>query len=162
MSLAKNDTGKTLGHELGHAIDGLFEGEGHDGANWGRFKSRFVSKEDGGNFRGWFKKQHSGKIGTYKNGDGDFFRDNWISDYEGRIYRGRGTGQEWWAMNCERYSDYKYKLDSGHQQMEVPTCAHFFISSRVSCSVLIRIHDSAAFAATSNINRITTMFTLKC
>ena len=46
-----------------------------------------------------------------ENGDGKYWKDNWINNYEGRIYDSGGPGQEWWSMNCQRYSKYKEQLD---------------------------------------------------
>ena len=109
--LAKDDTGVVFAHELSHMIDGSFyESKGVLGrTGFGWADGKFVAKEDGYKMRSLFKNHHSGRKGLFTNGDGYFWEDNWISNYEGRIYRG-GTGQEWWAVNCERYANYRYRI----------------------------------------------------
>jgi hypothetical protein len=110
--LAKDDTGITFAHELSHLVDGSFYEQGFSpgktGFRW--TDGKFVTKEDGDKLSRLFKNHHSGRKGKYTNGDGFFWEDNWINNYEGRIYGGGGTGQEWWAVNCERYADYRYRL----------------------------------------------------
>ena len=95
----------TLAHEFGHAIDDLLSGGSGTGGLWKdtSFLPNGASKRK--QFRKWYQSHHNGKIGTYTNGDGQFFEDNWMHNYEGRIYKsGNGMGSEWIAMNMERYS----------------------------------------------------------
>jgi len=110
IKVAKDDTYDVISHELGHAIDGLFNGNGHTGLKW--YNELFVTSSEEHGYESWFNKIRSRKIGIYKNGDGKYWKDNWLSDYEGRIYSTGGHGQEWWAMNIQRYSKYVNQFDS--------------------------------------------------
>lgn len=105
--IGAKDDASMIAHEWGHAIDGFFNGEGYTGRNWTSpgFES-YVTAKDGENYRSWFKAKTSTKKGKFGNKDGFFFENNWISDYEGRIYPGGSMGEEWWAMNIQRYSSY--------------------------------------------------------
>ena len=109
--LAKNDTAATFSHEFGHLIDGHFNSDYKSGFGWG--DGKFVTQKEGKNLRTWFREHHpTNTRGVYKNGDGQFWENNWITDYEGRIYS-TGHGQEWWAMNCQRYAQYRNDLTVG-------------------------------------------------
>lgn len=113
--VAANDGYDIWAHELSHAVDDFLADNKGTGFIW-RDTTRYGDADEAETLRRWFDKQHSGTTGTYKNGDGDFWRDNWINNYEGRIYTGRAVkarGQEWWAMNCQRYSKYRYQLGQG-------------------------------------------------
>lgn len=102
------DSSTTIAHEISHAIDHMWSNRKWTGGMWK--DTLFTTVEDGKNYRGWYKKQHSSQKGIYKNGDGEFWKDNWITDYEGRIYSGRpksSVGTEWWSMNCQRFKEYK-------------------------------------------------------
>ena len=107
----------TYTHEFAHAMDDFFgkldkEYTGFRKRMGGAWEdSEWVRKSDGDNFRAWFNKQHTGEKGKYGNKDGYYWRDNWITDYEGRIYDGGNDGIEWWSMNMERYGRYRKKLD---------------------------------------------------
>jgi len=121
--LADADYYDVVAHELSHAIDSLM-GSNFNG-NWARtglaWKNNnvFVKPEMRDNLRAWFKRQDNKGLGTYTNGDGKYFKGQWIHNYEGRLYEGRwnyihatgeevkqmrGIAQEWWAMNIQRYS----------------------------------------------------------
>ncbi|MBW8001746.1 MAG: hypothetical protein FVQ80_06950 [Planctomycetes bacterium] len=93
-------------HELAHAIDNHFSGtNGSVGMEWQTGK--FVASKEGDDIRKWFDGHKTGKIGEYENGDGEFWRDNWIDDYEGRYYDDvDGDGVEWWSVNVHRYQGY--------------------------------------------------------
>jgi hypothetical protein len=107
------DTAEIVAHEMGHMVDGFFSrsGLGFEGRAMGQWKdSAYVSRKEGSAYRSWYKNQHSGKRGTFKNGDGEFWKNNWIENYEGRIYRG-GVGEQWFAMNNQYYWKYKTRYD---------------------------------------------------
>lgn len=111
--LYKGDTGVTFSHEFSHMVDAHLNASMETGFDW--MEGKFATRQEGRNLRSWFHSHHSKKKRQYTNGDGFFWEDNWISDYEGRIY-GRGTGQEWWAMNCQRYAHYRKNLRVGYPQ----------------------------------------------
>jgi hypothetical protein len=109
VHMARTDRPDELAHELAHAVDALFSKGKGTGMKWG--KSAFSTVDEGDFLRDFYKLQHKGyKQGTYSNGDGKYWKDNWLSDYEGRIYKGRqpgAVGQEFWAMNVQRYAIYR-------------------------------------------------------
>lgn len=102
----KADAVATVAHETGHSIDHFFSNWKNVGGKW--VDCEYVTAKDAKNFAAWFKKTRSDLKGVYMNGDGEFWRDNWISDYEGRIYSGMGDGVEWWTMNIQRYFASEY------------------------------------------------------
>jgi len=119
------DTFDIIGHEMSHAIDDLvfnrtLEGGWYKAGTGFQWEDNlFVTKEEGKRFRSLFTKKHSGVKGKYTNGDGYYWKDNWIDDYEGRIYTGKsGVGSEWWAMNCQRYTKYRQSLIKYDEQLE--------------------------------------------
>jgi len=121
INLSIFDTPRTIAHEFGHAIDGMFgtfpkgyplghqrfhQTSGSLGYRWK--DGVFVTKKTGRDLQKGYAKKHSGTIGTYANGDGEFFEDNWMSNYEGRIYthgKKQVYGLEWISMNAQRYND---------------------------------------------------------
>jgi len=64
----------------------------------------------------------SGRVGYFDNGDGSYWKNNWLDSYEGRIYEhqlNRGSvGVEWWSMNCERYATYRQRLIEYEQKVD--------------------------------------------
>jgi len=99
------DEPSTYSHEMSHMIDNFFGERTNLGFQW---NSRFATKKEGKYLTNLFNSSHSKKIGTYTNGDGCYFKGNWLDIYEGRIYnKSRGVGEEWWAMNMERYGTYR-------------------------------------------------------
>jgi len=106
--LAKNENYDVIAHELGHAVDHLFSGgRSTTGMNWANGK--FVSAADGQKLREIYTNYHgSKKIGQYSNGDGAYWKANWMTQYEGRIYKhvfdAGGEDSEWWSMNIQRYA----------------------------------------------------------
>lgn len=99
--MARNDRGDEFAHEFGHQVDAFFSGNKIDRGAW--TNKAFVGKDRDG-YRKFFNKLRGSSKGTYTNGDGQFWRDNWLRDYEGRIYPNSPDGLEFWAMNCQRYS----------------------------------------------------------
>ncbi len=74
-NLGASHTGSALSHEIGHMIDHAFSGKKHFNTFlWER--SNFTSFAEGSRLRALFRKQHSGKIGTYSNGDGQYYKNN--------------------------------------------------------------------------------------
>jgi len=128
--LFKNSDATVVAHEFGHALDDLLTntpGAHAQGGHW--IDSYYASKADGKRYRDWFTRQHSKKLGTYTNGDGYYWKDNWIDDYEGRVYsmadslaaaieKGKAksyvytdrsnSGVEWISMNVQRYMGAKH------------------------------------------------------
>jgi len=98
----------TMAHEFAHAIDQYWSGKRNRVGGWWS-DSKYIKKKDGDKYRKLFKNQHSGKKRIYTNGDGEYWEDNWIHNYEGRVYtRSYGdTGIEWWSMNMQRYAEYR-------------------------------------------------------
>jgi len=121
--LFKNDYSEVIAHEVGHAVDSLMA----NGFRGGFEQSGFIWKNDcpyipkgsRDKLRDSFDRHHIGnQKGVYSNGDGEYWKNNWIKDYEGRIYNrlsqdvsGFGKdaeflhsiGDEWWSMNVQRY-----------------------------------------------------------
>lgn len=102
---------RTISHEFGHAVDGLGSALGDGmwgfyspGLKWGN--SRYFTRAQAEDYRSWFAKQHSGEKGLYTNGDGYYWKGNWLDNYEGRIYTDTEVGEEWWAMNSQRHNAY--------------------------------------------------------
>lgn len=113
----RNGNVDAFAHEWGHAVDDFFSRRGGyvgdylngmTGLHWedGIEKVAYVTKRDAQDMRIAFKSHTSGEIGTYASGDGKFYKDNWMEDYEGRIYDKGGIGQEWWAMNMSRLNGF--------------------------------------------------------
>jgi len=115
--LAKNEGREVFSHEFGHIIDAHFNASAQGGFYWENGK--FVTKAEGVNLRKWFADHHpTNTKGVYTNGDGKFWKNNWITDYEGRIYTDHvGVGQEWWAMNLQRYAEYRNRYEFGYDRM---------------------------------------------
>jgi len=103
---------RTICHEFSHAVDSFNCSTGFGfSSDYGYWKNgKYVTEKEGASYRSWFNKQHSGEKGVYKNGDGNFWKDNWVSNYEGRIYTDFSIGEEWWAVNNERYMMYRREL----------------------------------------------------
>jgi len=110
----------TIAHEIGHAIDDMVMNRRFDGVEV-PFKDSgllgrgniYVSKDKIEELRAEFRSLSSGKTARYKNGDGTYWKNNWLDNYEGRIYTSgspRALGDEWWASNCQRYSVYRQRL----------------------------------------------------
>ncbi len=112
LVVAKNESFDVIGHEMSHAIDHMYGDYSNGLKTWKTLPNKLVTKKDGINFNKWYENTHSGTKGTYRNGDGNFWTDNWLDDYEGRIYNNNRDGTEWWAMNVQRYSDYRYKKET--------------------------------------------------
>lgn len=126
-ALFKNNAYDVYGHEFSHAIDDFMSRiiprgfsqaaykpvRGGVGTGFKWQNNRYVTNAEGAELRGSFKSLHSTTKGKYTNGDGYFWEDNWIDNYEGRIYErvGGDTGIEWWAMNGQRYCKYRNRLD---------------------------------------------------
>jgi len=113
VSLSKTDGVNIIAHETAHAVDDFFGLNKHAGRDLrsadGGFiwdDNQFVSKTNAISLKEEYKSIRSGEKGIYKNGDGAYWKDNWINNYEGRIYN-RGIGHEWWAMNNQRFSKYQ-------------------------------------------------------
>lgn len=122
VNFFRGDNYTVVAHEVAHAIDALmstgFKGFGHTGFVW-KNDCPYIAKMARDKLRKAYAKHHKLKRGTYHNGDGQYWENNWIDDYEGRIYirdmHNVGTtseaiinkmpvAQEWWSMNVERYS----------------------------------------------------------
>jgi hypothetical protein len=105
----EKDTWDVISHEVAHAVDNLYSKQQGTGMKWGN--TPFGSTEEGKFLREYFKKQHKGfGKGVYDNGDGLYWKDNWLDDYEGRIYdhsRPGAAGQEFWTMNVQRYARFR-------------------------------------------------------
>jgi hypothetical protein len=105
--LAKDDTGDVFAHEFAHQIDAFFSGNNIDRGAW--TNKAFIGKMREG-YKKFFHKYRTNQKGIYSNGDGEFWKDNWLNNYEGRIYKWAGKesdGLEFWAMNCQRYAMHK-------------------------------------------------------
>jgi len=107
------DRAEVVAHEFSHALDdmifGMTDTGGYRHKNTGFLwmDNVYTTEDMGQDFRRLFRATSSGKTGVYANGDGRYWKDNWLDDYEGRIYSGLGAGDEWWAMNGQRY--YRYQ-----------------------------------------------------
>ena len=103
-----------IAHEFGHAIEDLIGGyddlhvKADQGFGFQWTDNRFVTSKDAQELVKEYNSLCSGDIGEYSNGDGEYHKNNWINDYEGRIYKGGGVGIEWWAMNIQRYVRYRH------------------------------------------------------
>lgn len=134
----RNSAYDVYGHEFAHAIDDFFSRKevrgftkrhgiglhGRTGLQW--HGNRYVNGVDGDDLRASFKSLTSGTKGQYTNGDGFYWKDNWIDNYEGRIYERAGgdKGVEWWSMNGQRYAQYRraitnYEADVAWLQKQV-------------------------------------------
>jgi len=110
----------TIAHETAHAIDDLWSGSRHATGGMWSDATRFVSETEGQVYRKWFTSHHKGVKLKYHNGDGYYYEDNWIHNYEGRIYVGgypQNTGVEWFSMNVQRYADYRAYLATPKKQL---------------------------------------------
>jgi hypothetical protein len=100
-----NEKYDVIAHEFGHAIDAYWSRNNVTGGQWaGQRFHQYVTMGDAGNFESWFNAKSSGIKGIYTNGDGQYWKNNWLNNYEGRIYNGEGIGNEWWTMNIQRLS----------------------------------------------------------
>jgi len=107
------DKPDVVAHEFAHAVDDFFSGYvssagGRMGGGW--IESEFVTAKDGDSFKMWFNSHKSGGKGDFWNGDGKYWRGNWIRNYEGRIYPHLNDGVQWWSMNMQRYQEYRLSL----------------------------------------------------
>lgn len=114
--VAMDDEGWVFAHEYAHQVDAFFSGGKIDRGSWTNkdFVGGGAKAREG--YKGIFAARRYDTKGVYKNGDGEFWRDNWINDYEGRIYRRRdgvSDGLEFWSMNCQRYAGYRHALAEG-------------------------------------------------
>jgi hypothetical protein len=113
--VAMDTKADVMAHEFGHQVDAFFSG---GSVSRGRWTNRdFVHAKEAGGYKGIFGRLRGNTRGTYDNGDGQFWRDNWLNNYEGRIYKyagGEVDGLEFWAMNCQRYSTYRHALVEGY------------------------------------------------
>jgi len=114
ITLSSQHSSTTFAHEFAHSIDDLIFSKkvvrkGSKGTGFQWVDNDFITEAEGKRMSDLFAKTHSNVKGTYTNGDGQYWKDNWIRDYEGRIYEGEGAGvgNEWWAVNCERYAGHK-------------------------------------------------------
>jgi len=100
----KESNSITVAHECGHAIDGFLQGDGLVGLKWvdGTFAKASIAQE----LKEFYNNFHIGK--TVKYDKGKAWVGNWIHKYEGKIYKG-GIGEEWIAMNAQRFHDFKAK-----------------------------------------------------
>jgi hypothetical protein len=122
-----DDFGDVVAHELAHAVDAMMSQGGYGLTKYGDTGLAWLNE---GNIPGWksrdklrgfFVKQTNGAKGVYANGDGAYYKGNWMTNYEGRDY-GRGShridafwkgeaekgletiGNQFWAMNVQRYN----------------------------------------------------------
>ena len=110
VSVAKNNTFDVIAHELAHAVDDMFGGNVGTGFRWK--DTAWAKKADADDLDTWLKqrvRRGGYRQGTYSNGDGQYWRDNWIDNYEGRIYSD-GSSPEWWSVNVQRYAKYRNSL----------------------------------------------------
>ena len=114
--IGMNDKAIVYAHEIGHAVDGLFNKSKSTGFQW--VDNPWVTKKQGDSLHDVFMGRAKG-VKNYNNGDGNYFDDNWISDYEGRIYATEsGVGSEWWSMNVQRYNDYLMRLKTIEKKLD--------------------------------------------
>jgi len=131
VALYSNSNSSVVSHELAHAIDSLAAngfrgGFGETGFVW-RDGGKYLGSKERKKVRSFFAKQHNGSVGVYGNGDGKYFKNGWINDYEGRIYNrsdqnvadiGHNVkklepmGQEFWSMNVQRYANARKKTSN--------------------------------------------------
>jgi len=114
--------GLAISHEMAHAIDDFFGGIKGKYGYWGDVK--YATEKEATVYRKWFKNQHSGEAGKYDDG-GSFWKNNWIDDYEGRIYSDPlGEALEWWSMNVQRWADYRMAvINEGKEAAELTQAA---------------------------------------
>jgi hypothetical protein len=94
-------------HEWAHAVDDFFANNKGTGFRWSNTKSmyrHYLTEAEAQTLAKNYHTHHSGRIGEYKNGDGNYHIGNWLDDYEGRIYKHGGVGNEWWTMNLQRFA----------------------------------------------------------
>ncbi len=100
---------KTVAHEAGHAYDSFLSkigsGTGKHG-KYGEWKaSALVTESEAAEYKNLFKKQLTG--GTREIEGMTCFNGNFLDWYEGRTYgEATGIGEEFFAVNSSRYSDY--------------------------------------------------------
>jgi hypothetical protein len=114
--IAMDDDGWVFAHEYAHQIDAFFGGGKLDRGSWTNKDFVGASAKAREGYKGIFRKHRAETKGVYRNGDGEYWRDNWIDDYEGRIYKRRdgvSDGLEFWSMNCQRYAGYRHALAEG-------------------------------------------------
>jgi SPP1 gp7 family putative phage head morphogenesis protein len=124
LASRNNSATWVIAHELGHAMDDIVWNRKFTGVKTFSLRQRtgmqgmgneFVSRKE----LNVLRKEYDDLIrrdpttgaklkGTYTNGDGDYWLDDWIDDYEGRIYLSPdvGDGSEWISMNAQRYQEY--------------------------------------------------------
>ncbi len=127
VELFAGNSSEVVAHEFAHAIDAMM-GNGARGS-WGetgfvwKNEGRYVGAKERKKVRSLFKQETNGQIGKYTNGDGNYYKGNWIKDYEGRIYEGPKQqigsftlkaadveelldtiGEQFFAMNSQRYN----------------------------------------------------------
>ncbi len=118
VKLNTRDSASIIAHEYAHAVDNMWcDGNGY--SFWtsasiyiqGLEIKKGITSKDGNSYRQWFRNIRSDEKGLYSNGDGEYWKDNWIHNYEGRIYRGANGyhGIEWWTMNVQRFQEYYIK-----------------------------------------------------
>ena len=131
INISPDSQFEKIAHEWGHAVDDYMSYEIKDfgsinasknlhnpGLNWRN--NDYTTAKEGNALQTYYYSFATGEKREYTNGDGFFWEDNWLDDYEGRIYGEYGVGEEWWAMNIERYGDYRVKSsDSTYYDIEV-------------------------------------------
>ena len=89
---------------MGHSVDYFLSGKTDTGMDW--LTSGYVSREESKAIQKEFTSLLSGEWGEFTNGDGKFVKGNFINAYEGRVYGREAKGEQWWAENNARYSEY--------------------------------------------------------
>jgi hypothetical protein len=130
IMVARDNKPEDWAHEVGHTLDSFFSGDDIDRDVW--TNKKYAGAENREGYKGIFHSLRKKKRGTYKNGDGELWLGNWISNYEGRIYRKKNAfvagavgiaaeahGLEFWAMNSQRYATYKYFVNEGYDALMV-------------------------------------------
>ena len=122
VRLTKDYKYTIVAHETAHALDSLWAGGGKGfSGRLGYWEDNLhVTSKEGDQYREWFRKRLTGEKGKYENGDGYFWKDNWISDYEGRIYERQEKTEavEWISKQSERYAKYYRATEEFDRQAE--------------------------------------------
>lgn len=110
------DKTDAVSHEFAHAVDAFFTKQASLGLEWKKLHHFGDMKKVGKELHGEYfslVKQYKNARGVYSNGEGEFWKDNWVHDYEGRIYSSMSGlrewhAVEWWSMNQQYYYEYEY------------------------------------------------------
>ena len=103
-----------VSHEWAHLIDGFWSKKlERYGFQWS--DNKYVKETTGKGITGWFNGHKTGGTGILEAGDGRYWKNAWLIDYEARIYvyRQMADGTEWLPVNIGRLNRHILDMKKG-------------------------------------------------